>query len=277
MTETRIPGTSAAQARRQRKAAKVRGGPFGLIPVNPVRPKVSGGDSGKDSAGGNKSRDHNPRDHNPSSNASSRLRTGLYGLKPWFADRLGVVRRFLVRHSISPNTISFCGIGFGAAAGLSLATMSVGAVRGVVVAALLVARLACANLDGAVARESGRVGRFGAVVNELGDRCAELFALAGLAGCITIVGTREWLLASAALACSAPSWVSLAGAAAGAPRVQGGPVGKTERCLLLVVIAAFGHVVPLLFVLAIGSALTAVVRAVRIRSLLMAPSEGTAS
>jgi CDP-diacylglycerol--glycerol-3-phosphate 3-phosphatidyltransferase len=54
-------------------------------------------------------------------------------------------------------------------------------------------------------------------------------------------------------------------------------VGKTERCLLLVVIAAFGHVVPVLYVLGVGSALTAVVRVVRVRSLLVVSTEGTTS
>jgi CDP-diacylglycerol---glycerol-3-phosphate 3-phosphatidyltransferase len=203
------------------------------------------------------------------------VRAGLYGLKPWFADRLAAVRGFLLRRHVSPNTISCCGIGFGAAAGVALATTQPGPVRAIAVAALLVARLACANLDGAVARESGRVGRFGGVVNELGDRGAEL---AALAGCAFLPATPGWLLAATVLACSAPSWVSLAGAAAGAPRVQGGPVGKTERCLLLVVIAAAGHAVPLLYVLALGSALTALVRLVRIRALLRLTSpEGTAS
>jgi CDP-diacylglycerol--glycerol-3-phosphate 3-phosphatidyltransferase len=241
MTETRISGTSAAHARRRSRAATRRGG---------------GG------AGG-----------------GAVVRAGLYGFKPWFAERLAGVRWFLVRRSISPNTISLCGVGFGALAGLSLATLSVGAVRGLVVGALLVARLGCANLDGGVARElgfgdGGSARRFGGVVNELGDRCAELAALAGCAG---LVGTPGWLLGVTALACSAPSWVSLAGAAAGAPRVQGGPVGKTERCLLLVVIAAIGHVVPVLYVLGVGSALTAVVRVVRVRSLLVVSTEGTTS
>lgn len=202
------------------------------------------------------------------------LRTGLYGLKPWFADRLASVRRFLLRHAIAPNAISLCGIAFGACAGLVLAMTSPGPARAIAVAVLLAARLACANLDGAVARESGRTSRFGTVVNELGDRAAELAALAGCAG---TTGTPGLLLVATALACSMPSWVSLAGAAAGAPRLQGGPVGKTERCLLLIVIAAVGHVVPLLWVLAAGSAVTAVLRVVRIRTVLAAPTEEAAS
>jgi CDP-diacylglycerol--glycerol-3-phosphate 3-phosphatidyltransferase len=202
------------------------------------------------------------------------VRAGLYGLKPWFADRLAAVRRLLLRHAVAPNLISWCGIGFGAAAGAVLATTRPGPACAFAVAALLIARLGCANLDGAVARESGRGSRFGSVVNEFGDRAAEL---AALAGCAWIPGTPGWLLAVTALACSAPSWVALAGAAAGAPRLQGGPVGKTERCLLLVVLAAVGHVVPVLGLLAAGSAVTALLRAGRIRAGLMAPPEGTAS
>jgi CDP-diacylglycerol--glycerol-3-phosphate 3-phosphatidyltransferase len=72
------------------------------------------------------------------------------------------------------------------------------------------------------------------------------------------------LVLAAALAATLPSWVALAGAAAGLPRVQGGPVGKTERCLLLALMAFFGFPVVLLTALAAGSALTAAVRLVRI-------------
>jgi hypothetical protein len=60
--------------------------------------------------------------------------------------------------------------------------------------------------------------------------------------------------------------VALAGAAAGRPRVQGGPVGKTERCLLLALMAFSGFPVVFLTVLAAGSALTAAIRLVRIRT-----------
>lgn len=107
------------------------------------------------------------------------------------------------------------------------------------VAALLAARLAFANLDGALARDTGRTTRRGAVLNELGDNAADLAVLAGFLALVPL-----WLVAAAALAATVPSWVSLAGAAAGAPRRNGGPVGKTERCLLVVVRAAPGWAVP---------------------------------
>lgn len=188
---------------------------------------------------------------------------GLYGLKPWFAGRLASVRRTLVARRVPPGALTWSGVGFGAAAGGALAVLPPGPVCAAAVAALLVARLACANLDGGVARESGRTTRFGYVANELGDRLAE-FAV--LAGCL-FAAPAAWVL-GAACAATLPSWVALAGAAAGAPRVQGWPCGKTERCALFVLFAAVGAA-PLVFGLMIaGSLATAALRLVRIARVL---------
>jgi CDP-diacylglycerol---glycerol-3-phosphate 3-phosphatidyltransferase len=184
----------------------------------------------------------------------------LYALKPWYGERLAGIRRHLAVRGVAPGAVTAAGVGFGALAGLALATMRSPLVAAVLVAALLALRLAAANLDGAVARETGTSTRWGAVVNELGDRGAEL---AVLAGCFALA--PPWLVLLAMLAASAPSWVALAGAAAGATRINGGPLGKTERCLLLVVLAAApAYAGVLLVVLAAGSALTA---ALRLRAL----------
>ncbi|MBB5076640.1 CDP-alcohol phosphatidyltransferase family protein [Nonomuraea endophytica] len=183
---------------------------------------------------------------------------GLYALKPWYAARLGGVRTLLVAREVPPWAITAAGVAFAAAAGAVLATTRPGPLAALAVALLLAARLACANLDGGVARESGRATRFGAVVNELGDRLAEL---AVLAGCLVLAPPA--LVATTALAATLPSWIALAGAAAGARRAQGGPVGKTERCVLLAAFALTGWA-PWLIVLAAGSAITALVRLARI-------------
>ncbi|MBB6170610.1 CDP-diacylglycerol--glycerol-3-phosphate 3-phosphatidyltransferase [Nocardiopsis mwathae] len=195
---------------------------------------------------------------------------GLYALKPWFAGRLAAVRRVLVEREVSPALLTWAGVGFAAAAGAAVALLPAGPVAGVAVAVLLVARLACANLDGGVARESGRSTRFGFVVNELGDRLAE-FAV--LAGCLFVAPPAA--VAGAALAATLPSWVSLAGAAAGAPRLQGGPVGKTERCALLALLAATGAAIPVLALLAAGSLVTAAVRLARVAGALRRPESAT--
>jgi len=188
---------------------------------------------------------------------------GLYALKPWYTGRLGPVRDLLVSRGVPPWVISVGGVLAGAGAGGALLVLSPGPMAGLVVGVLLAARLAGANLDGAVARQSGTASRLGSVVNELGDRLAEF---AALAGCLALAPAA--LVGAAALAAAGPSWVSLAGAAAGADRIAGGPVGKTERCLMLVVIAATGWATPVLVVLALGSLLTAALRLRGLRTAL---------
>lgn len=188
-----------------------------------------------------------------------RLTGGLYGLKPWYAERLRPVRQALVRRNVAPWAVTLTGVCFGGAAGAALALMRPGPLCGITVMALLAGRLACANLDGGVARHAGRANGFGIVANELGDRAADL---AALAGCLVLAPAA--LVAAAGLAATLPSWISLAGVAAGRPRLQGGPVGKTERCLLLAVAAFTGAVLVVLTVMAIGSAATAAVRLARI-------------
>ncbi|MFE9778202.1 CDP-alcohol phosphatidyltransferase family protein [Streptomyces sp. NPDC005775] len=179
---------------------------------------------------------------------------GLYALKPWYANRLSGVRASLVRREVSPDTLTAAGVVAAAGGAAALAWLPTG-IAALPVAALLAARLAFANLDGALARDTGRTTRRGAVLNELGDRVADLVVLAGFLALAPL-----WLVAVAALAATLPSWVSLAGAAAGASRRNGGPVGKTERCLLVVVAAASGWAVPVLIVIAAGSLLTAALR-----------------
>lgn len=183
---------------------------------------------------------------------------GLYALKPWYADRLSGVRGALARREVSPDTLTAAGVLCAAGAAASLAWLPV-PFAALPVAVLLAARLAFANLDGALARDTGRTTRRGALLNELGDRAADLVMLAGF---LTLAPL--WLVATAGLAATLPSWVSLAGAAAGAPRLNGGPVGKTERCALAILAAASGWAVPVLVVIAAGSTLTAGVRLARL-------------
>src|SRR5262245_40144444 len=104
---------------------------------------------------------------------------GLYICKFWYADRLALVRQRLVAANVPPAVITMAGIFFGAGAGVALALLRPGLVAGLAVATLLVARLACANLDGGVARDGDWVTLFGSVLNEFGDRAAELAALGG--------------------------------------------------------------------------------------------------
>ncbi|MDX6287991.1 MAG: CDP-diacylglycerol---glycerol-3-phosphate 3-phosphatidyltransferase [Frankiales bacterium] len=189
---------------------------------------------------------------------------GLYAFKPWYAARLTPLRRRFAVRGVTPNAVTAAGVVFAAGAGAVLALVRPGWWAALAVTALLAARLACANLDGALARETRRTSAYGSVVNEFGDRAADL---AALAGCLVLAPPS--VVATAAFASTLPSWVALAGAAAGANRVNGGPVGKTERAALLVVIALTGAAVPILIVLATGSVLTAALRLRVVRRALV--------
>lgn len=185
----------------------------------------------------------------------------LYELKPWYSGRLAGARWTLVAREVDPTLVTWTGTGAAALAGLALAVLPTGPAA-LAVLPLLAARLACANLDGALARETGRTSRWGAVANELADRAADLLVLAG---CLALAPTPVVL--AAMLAAGLPSFVSLAGAAAGLPRLQSGPVGKVERCAVAGVVAAVGFAVPLLVAVSVGSVVTAARRAALLRGL----------
>ncbi|HEX6444521.1 MAG TPA: phosphatidate cytidylyltransferase [Streptosporangiales bacterium] len=186
---------------------------------------------------------------------------GLYALKPWYARRLAGVRARLVARGVSPAVVSVAGIGFALAAAAVIALAPQNAFAALAVTALLAGRLGCANLDGGIAREAGRTTVAGAVLNEVADRVADLLVIGAFAFHVS-----PELVVAAAFASTLPSWVALAGAAAGVRRIQGGPVGKTERCALAVLAVGVGSGAAwiVLSVLAFGSALTAGLRLLRI-------------
>lgn len=169
---------------------------------------------------------------------------GLYALKPWYSRRLQVFTDGAVRRGVSPDAFTGAGVLFAAVAAVVIW-------QGWWWAALpaLALRLAGANLDGAVARARGVSRPWGFVLNELGDRGSDMLMFAGLAALAARhQGTWEHLdvtlVLVAALAATLPTFASLSAAGAGAVRRNGGPFGKTERCLLAVVATAFPGLMP---------------------------------
>lgn len=179
---------------------------------------------------------------------------GLYRLKPWYARRLSGVLSALDRHHVHPDVVSATGVVVAVGGGVVLAVLPAGILAAGLVFVAAAARLAAANLDGSLARR--RAPRpIGWLVNEAGDRLADLALLAGLA--VHVGGPLGAVLL---LASCAPSFVSICTAAAGGRRHNGGPVGKTERAALCVVAALTGWFAPVAVVVAAGSALTAGLR-----------------
>ena len=191
-------------------------------------------------------------------------RSGLYALKPWYTRRLGRAIQWAVRRRLSPDLFTYLGLTCAFAAGVAIFfgwwPMAALALAG---------RLAGANLDGAVARARSVSRPWGFALNEVGDRASDLAMVAGLAGlavrepsCLGGIASLTWVLA-AGLAATLPTFASLAVAGAGGPRANGGPVGKTERCLLAVVAAGVPSWIPALSAIVLGGSLvTSVLRLV---------------
>ncbi|MDO3634233.1 CDP-alcohol phosphatidyltransferase family protein [Mycolicibacterium arseniciresistens] len=203
--------------------------------------------------------------HTPAASTPRRARmSGLYALKPWFTRQLTPILDAAVARRISPDAFTVAGVAAAAAGGIAVAYGC-----WPLAALFMVLRLAGANLDGAVARARGVSRPWGFVVNEIGDRTADLLAFAGLAVWAARQGGPglDWLswpvlqVLLAALAATLPTFASLAAAAAGGTRRNGGPLGKTERCLLVVLATAFPVIMPVLLAqLVNGSLITTVLR-----------------
>lgn len=206
---------------------------------------------------------------------------GLYALKPWYTRRLTPIVNAAVARRISPDAFTAAGV---VAAGAAGATVALG--WWPLAALFLALRLAGANLDGAVARARGVSRPWGFVVNEIGDRASDLLTFAGLA----VWAARQrgpglhWLswpvlmVLVAALAATLPTFASLAAAAAGAERRNGGPLGKTERCLFVLLATAFPVILPVVSTqLVNGSLITATLRLRAARRELAAKQRGEVS
>jgi CDP-diacylglycerol--glycerol-3-phosphate 3-phosphatidyltransferase len=202
---------------------------------------------------------------------------GLYALKPWFTRRLTPILNTAVAHNVSPDAFTAAGVVAAGAAGVAIAF-------GLwpLAALFLVLRLAGANLDGAVARARGVSRPWGFVLNEIGDRASDLLTFAGLA----VFAARlhgpgmHWLswpviqVLVAALASTLPTFASLAAAAAGATRRNGGPLGKTERCFFIALATAFPIILPVVLTqLVNGSLITTILRLRAARRELAAKQE----
>ena len=191
----------------------------------------------------------------------------LYSLKYWYTRRLGVIIQASVRRGISPDVWTAVGV---IAAALGCGALVMG--WWLLAFILLAARLGGANLDGAVARARGVSRPFGFVLNEIGDRVSDLFIMAGLVGLALRTGssaTTVYLTLVSLAAATLPTFISLAAAGAGAARLNGGPFGKTERCLAAVVGAALPQYLSIIaWVIIVGSAVTACVRLARTAAAL---------
>lgn len=191
---------------------------------------------------------------------------GLYSIKPWFVRRLRPVEELLVERRVSPDALTVAAVVTAIATGAAIAAGGILAepLWWLLVPPLGIARLALNALDGAVARKTGRSRPFGEVVNEMGDRLADVASLAPLA--FVVQPAPAFSALTCALLASA---AGCAGRAVTGERATGGVMAKADRVAVLAAAgaaaAATSSPVPFevaAWVVAIGSAVTCASRVV---------------
>jgi len=167
----------------------------------------------------------------------------------------GVIHRlfpFLFLRPINPDLLTVVGMLVAGAAGLAFAE---GAFR--LAGCLLLAGGFFDLVDGVVARHFGIATRFGAFLDSSLDRVVDILVMLGLV--VFYVGEESALgvaLCGIVLVASVLTSYAKARAELVIERMPGGLLERGERIGLLAVGALFGFVIPVLWVLAIGTVVT---------------------
>lgn len=154
----------------------------------------------------------------------------LYAGKSRLVARLEAPVEWLVRREISADTLTLAAIPVALLGGAALLASPAAPPLLLVVPGLAAVRLVLNLLDGAVARRTGRSHPRGELLNELGDRVADVAFLAPVA---TLPGADPVTVLLGVVAALLASYAGVATKAAGGPRIYRGILSKPGRMALL--------------------------------------------
>lgn len=158
----------------------------------------------------------------------------IYGVKPAFRAALRGVERALIAAGVRADALTIAGVAFAVCGGLAIWLGRDGGVVLLVVPVAVFLRTAANALDGMVATTTGTARPAGLVLNEAGDRVADVAVFLPMA---LVPGVPDLLVAGALAVMLTTSCVGLAVQAAGGPRLYAGPMGKPDRMAVVGVAA----------------------------------------
>jgi len=185
----------------------------------------------------------------------------------WPVDRLASL---LARTGIPPNIITWTALVLNLWAGVLFGVGRFAAAGGMMILAGL-----CDLLDGPVARRQGRVSRFGAFLDSIFDRYADLILFLGLLVYYSNVNRFLYaVLAGAAMAGAVMISYSKARAESLVPPSEVGFWDRPERLVLMILGALVNRMPLVLWILAIGANITVIHRILHTRKQAEAASGG---
>ena len=153
----------------------------------------------------------------------------VYSLKPAFQNLLRPVARWLHSRGISANQVTLAALWLAVATGGAVALWP-GPVTLLLLPPVLFLRMALNALDGMLAREFWGPTPLGAVLNELGDVLADAAMVLPLA---LIAGVPAPWIVSLALLALLSEFCGVVAVQIGVSRRYDGPMGKSDRAVLL--------------------------------------------
>src|SRR5262249_14487971 len=146
-----------------------------------------------------------------------------------------------VRRRVHPDLLTFAALGLAVLGGVALVASAWAAWLLLLVPPIVLARTALNALDGLVARGTGLARPWGEVLNEVGDRLADIALFGGVA---LAPGSDLGLGAVALVAMLLSSYIGTVAKAAGGHRQYGGVMGKADRMIALGVAATLAFCLP---------------------------------
>ncbi|MHC9511224.1 CDP-alcohol phosphatidyltransferase family protein [Kangiella sp. M94] len=153
----------------------------------------------------------------------------VYQLKPKFQQLLRPLVNGLARKGITANEVTVVAMLMSVITGVAI-IISNSIMALLALPVILLIRMALNAIDGMLAREHQQQSKLGAFLNEIGDVISDLFLIIPL---IIIPELSLWLLAGFAFTALLTEFAGILGVMVGAERQYQGPMGKSDRALLL--------------------------------------------
>lgn len=162
----------------------------------------------------------------------------VYQLKPKFQQLLRPMVSRLAEKGVTANEVTVVAMLLSVITGTAI-VISNSMMALLALPIVLFIRMALNAIDGMLAREHKQQSKLGAFLNEIGDVVSDLFLIIPL---IIIPDINMWLLAAFAFTALLTEFAGILGVMVGAERQYQGPMGKSDRALVLGLI---GLLVPL--------------------------------
>jgi phosphatidylglycerophosphate synthase len=198
----------------------------------------------------------------------------VYDFKPTFQGWLRPLVRALTSAGVTANHITLAAVVGSIAAGVVLPRAAQQPRWLLLLPAWLLARMALNAMDGMAAREHRQASRLGGALNEIGDVVSDAALYLPLAA---LGPGHLWPAVAFTLGAVLTEFCGVLGPALGGPRRYDGPMGKSDRALVIGVLGLLGGLAPATLVwwpplLWTAAALTAVTCWNRVARTLGAPA-----